>query len=449
LSTYEVIVIGSGVAGGVAARALRRAGLSVAVIEHGAFGGTCPLSGCEPKKVLFDIVDASIRARRAFGNGLEGEVGIDWPALQRFKRTFTDPVPELVEQGFSELGIQTYRDRASFSGPRTVRLSDGRELTADKLVIATGAVPRPFSFPGAEHLATSEAFLELERLPERILFVGGGYISFEFAHAAARAGSRVEIIQRGDRCLKHFDPDLVDLLCRATHEIGISIHYHAPIFSIEKDGSDYAVRAGENGGKHFATDLVVHGAGRVAAVDGLALDKGRVRGDQQGIVVNGHMQSVSNPDVYAAGDVTVQGQQLTPVALLEAETTVHNILHGNERTVDYTGVAGVLFTHPVLATVGHQEAELREQSIPYRATFKKTTDWAAYRRVGERAGGAKLLVHSEKNTLLGAHLLGHDSQEVVNIFAMAMRMGLTTDRLKEMVWAYPSFGYTILRHLLA
>jgi glutathione reductase (NADPH) len=173
-----------------------------------------------------------------------------------------------------------------------------------------------------------------------------------------------------------------------------------------------------------------------------------VQGDRRGIVVNEHMQSVTNPDVFAAGDVTEQGLQLTPVALLEAEVAAHNILNANRRRIDYSGVSGVLFTHPVLATVGFQEKELVEQGIPYRKKFKETSGWAPYRRIGEHASGAKVLVHSEKETILGAHLLGQDSQEVINIFGMAIRLGLTTDRLKDMVWSYPSFGYTLLRHLL-
>jgi glutathione reductase (NADPH) len=446
--TYDVLVLGSGVAGGVAARALCRAGLKVAVVDHRPFGGTCPLRGCEPKKVFFDIADAKARAHSAFGHGLDGEVRIDWPSLQRFKRSFTDPVPQSVEKGFTDLGITSVHARASFSGPRSLLLSDGREIEGEKIVIATGAVPRPLTFPGVEHLATSDDFLELDRLPKRLLFVGGGYISFEFAHVAVKAGAQVDIIQRGSRCLKHFDPDLVALLCATSHESGISIHYEAPIFSIEKHGAFFEVRAGEKGEKRFEADLVVHGAGRVAAVDGLALDRGGVQGDTQGIVVNEYMQSVSNPSVYAAGDVTEQGLQLTPVALLEAELAVHNILHGNERRIDYTGVSGVLFTHPVLATVGSQESELEQQKIPFRKRFKETSEWAPYRRIGERASGAKILIHSELGTILGAHLLGHQSQEVINIFGMAMRQGLTVDQLKGMVWSYPSFGYTLLRNLL-
>jgi glutathione reductase (NADPH) len=445
---FDIVVIGSGVAGGVAARALCNAGLTVAVVDHRPFGGTCPLRGCEPKKVFFDITNAKVLAQGAFGHGLDGALRIDWSSLQRFKRSFTDPVPQSVEQGFSDMGIKSFHTRASFSGPRSLLLTDGSEIEGGKIVVATGAVPRPLTFPGVEHLITSDEFLELDRLPERLLFVGGGYISFEFAHAAARAGARVDIIQRGSRCLKHFDTELVDLLCAASHESGISVHYEASIDSIERHGAVFEVRAGEEGEKLFHADLVVHGAGRVAAVDGLALDQGQVEGDSRGIMVNEYMQSVSNPSVYAAGDVTEQGLQLTPVALLEAEVAAHNILHGNERTIDYTGVSSVLFTHPVLATVGLTESDIEQQGIPYHKKFLNTSDWAPYRRIGERVSGAKLLTHSEKRTILGAHLLGHGSQEVINILGMAMRLGLTVDQLKGMVWSYPSFGYTLLRRLL-
>jgi glutathione reductase (NADPH) len=447
--TFDVLVIGSGVAGGVAARALRRAGRSVAVIDDRPFGGTCPLRGCEPKKVFHDVVEARNRARSAFGHGLSGEVTIDWPAMQRFKRSFTDPVPGSVEKGFSDLGIHSVHSRARFAGPTTLALSDGSTLEGRKIVIATGAMPRPFTFPGAEHMLTSDGFLELERIPERILFVGGGYISFEFAHVAARAGSRVDIIQRSDRCLKHFDNDLVDLLCAASHEAGITVNYQAPVHSIVKRGTVFEVRAGEDGTKRFETELVVHGAGRVAAVEGLAPERGEVRSDSRGIVVDEHMQSVSNPDVYAAGDVTAEGLQLTSVAVMEAEVVAHNILHGNERRIDRRGVPVALFTHPVLATVGARESELEERSIPFEKRYKDTSGWSPFRRVGERASAAKVLIDPDSRTILGAHLLGHGSEEVINLFGLALRHRITVDTLKDTAWAYPSFGYSIMRHMLS
>jgi glutathione reductase (NADPH) len=447
--TFDVLVIGSGVAGGVAARALRKAGKSVAVIDDRPFGGTCPLRGCEPKKVFHDVVEARNRALSAFGHGLSGEVRIDWPAMQRFKRSFTDPVPGSVEKGFSDLGIHIVHARARFAGPATLALSDGGMLEGRKIVIATGAMPRALSIPGAEHMLTSDDFLELDRAPERILFVGGGYISFEFAHVAARAGSRVEIIQRGGKCLKHFDPDLVDLLCAASHSAGITVHYKAQVYSIARRGTVFEVRAGEDGSKRFEADLVVHGAGRVAAVDDLAPERGEVRADSRGIIVDDHLQSVSNPDVYAAGDVTAQGLQLTSVAVMEGEVVAHNIIHGNERRIDRRGVPVALFTHPVLATVGSRESELLEQSSPFEKKYRDTSGWSAYRRVGEGASAAKVLIDPGRRTILGAHLLGHGSEEVINLFGLAIRHRITVDTLMDTAWAYPSFGYSLMRHMLS
>ncbi|MFW6324506.1 MAG: dihydrolipoyl dehydrogenase family protein, partial [Desulfovibrionales bacterium] len=346
-----------------------------------------------------------------------------------------------------EEGIDTFHGTAAFTGENEIEVN-GEKLQGKNIFIASGAVPGPLSFPDADHLRKSADFLELEQLPGRIVFVGGGYISFEFAHVAVRAGARVDILHRGNRCLKHFDPDLVDLLCEFSKEIGIKVHYNAPAHSVEKTGRGYLVRAGENGDLHLEADLVVHGAGRVAAVQEMQLEKGNVDATHKGVVVNEYMQSVSNPRVYAAGDVTEKGPQLTPVALLEAEVAMQNLLQGNSRPVDYSGIPSVLFTHPPLAQVGEKEQQLDRQGIPYRKTLKKTDSWAAYKRIGEKPAAAKILVHKERDTVLGAHILGHGGPEVINLFAAAVRLGHTVEELKSLVWSYPSFGYALMRHML-
>ncbi|MFP4315924.1 MAG: dihydrolipoyl dehydrogenase family protein [Desulfovibrionales bacterium] len=444
---FDVLIIGSGVAGGTAAKICRQAGRSVAVTDHRPFGGTCPLRGCEPKKVLFDITDAWVQAENSKGHGLHGKWSIDWPELMEFKRSFTDSVPKGVEKGLARLGVQTFHGRARFTGPNTVRIDD-QEIQAGKILIGTGAKPRPLSFKGLKHLSSSADFLELDKLPSRIVFVGGGYISFEFAHVAVRAGAKVDIIQRSDRCLKHFDKDLVALLCAHTQAIGAKVHYNAPIYSIEPQGNSFLVRAGESGNVELEADMVVHGAGRVAAVSELDTEAGSVAANAKGIVVNRYLQSESNPHVYAAGDVTPEGPQLTPVALKEAEIAAHNLLHGNDLEVEYSAVSAVLFTHPVMAVVGATEEELESKSIPFLRRYKETADWSPYRRLGESPAAAKVLLHKDNDTILGAHFLGHASEEVINVFALAIRQKIPARELKSMFWAYPSFGYTLIRHML-
>ncbi len=196
MNTYDVIIIGTGTAAQVASSRVRRAGRSVAVIDHRPFGGTCALRGCDPKKVLVGGAEAVDKARRMQGRGIGGELRIDWQELIAFKRTFTDPVPKAREQSFSERGIDAFHGLARFTGTDTIEV-EGRALKGRHILIASGARPASLNFPGEEHLTTSDRFMELERLPARIVMVGGGYIAAEFSHIAARAGAKVTVLQRG------------------------------------------------------------------------------------------------------------------------------------------------------------------------------------------------------------------------------------------------------------
>ena len=446
MKTYDAIVFGSGVAGGVAARRLREADLDVALLEPGPLGGTCPLRGCEPKKTLFDVVESMERCRRHQGRGLSGAPDLNWSELVRFKNGFTDPVPQQVREDLEERGIDWFQAPGRFIDPETVE-ANGERLGAERFVIATGAVPRPLAFAGAEHVTGSEAFFDLDALPERMAVVGGGYIAFEFAHLAARAGSRVDLLVRSGRCLKHFDPELVDLLVDRSGELGIRVHLHVPMDRIEQEGASFRVLAG-NGSADVEADLVLHGAGRVPALENLGLDAGNVETGDAGISLNEFLQSVSNPRVYAAGDVNATGPQLTPVALMEAEAVVRSILEENAEPPDYSGIPSVLFTHPVLARTGLLEAECEELGIPYEKRFVDASGWASVKRLGEETAAIKILVQPEDGRILGAHVLGPRAEEVVNVFALAIRKRIPRRDLGDVVWAYPSFVYDAIRHAL-
>jgi thioredoxin reductase len=216
INNFDLIVIGTGAAGSTVAHKCRSAGWKVAIVDSRLYGGTCALRGCDPKKVLVGAAEVVDWNQRMQGHGLpSGSVQIDWPALMRFKNTFTDPVPDRREEGFRQAGIATFHGRARFLDQSRLQVGD-EILSARHFVLAAGSKPLTLDIPGEEHFTTSAQFLDLAQLPQRILFVGGGYISFEFAHVAARAGSRVQILQRSARPLKRFDPDLVNLLVQAT-----------------------------------------------------------------------------------------------------------------------------------------------------------------------------------------------------------------------------------------
>lgn len=432
---YDLIVIGTGVAGTTVAYECNSAGLKVAVVDYRAYGGTCPLRGCDPKKVLVGAAEVADRSQSMKGKGISREAEINWPELMKFKREFTDPVPQSMEKGFSEAGIDTFHGRASFTGKNTMKVGE-QTLEGKHIVIATGAQPMKLDIPGEEYLTTSEQFLEMSDMPESMVFIGGGYISFEFAHIAVRAGADVTILHRSASPIKKFDPDLVAMLIKASEELGIKVRLNVPVRSIEKKEGKFFVHTGEN--EAYESDLVVHGAGRVPELAGLDLEKGGVEVDRKGIVVNEYLQSISNPLVYVAGDVNGRGVPLTPVATMEGRTVVKNLLEGNNTKVDYTAVPSVVFTVPPMASVGMQEEDAEKQGLKYEKNYKDSSAWYTSRRIGLKHSGFKVLIDKENNRVLGAHLLGHNAEETINIFALAIKANLSIEVLKQMVWAYPT-----------
>src|ERR1700732_1165903 len=269
---FDVIAIGTGSAASTVASRCREAGWQVAIVDSRPFGGTCTLRGCDPKRVLVGAAEAVDWIRRMKGKGIkDAQRQNDWSELMRFKLSFTEPVPKRREGGFEKAGIAAFHGRARFAGPTTVQVGE-ETLEGRYVVIAAGEVPADLTIPGAEHLTTSDQFLELNELPRRILFIGGGYIAFEFAHVAARGGAEVTVQHRGARPLALFDPDLVDQLVERTRELGIDVRLGTEAIGIERTSAHLMVRAlasGETG--TFQTEMVVHAAGRVPEINDLKL----------------------------------------------------------------------------------------------------------------------------------------------------------------------------------
>jgi len=437
---YDLIVIGAGMAGNAAANKCASAGWRVAIVDELPYGGTCALRGCDPKKILrrgAEIIDS---ARLMAGKGIDADgLHINWADLLKHKLGFTDPVPANMERGLSGLGVDTLHGSATFTGPNTLDI-DGESYSADHFVIATGARPRPLDFPGADHLIDSTAFLDLAELPERIVFVGGGFISLEFSHIAARAGTRPTIIERGPRPLKRFDPDLVDLLVDRSTDVGIETSTDTSVVSVETDGSGYLVTV-ERDGEHttLPADLVVHGAGRISELARLGLEQANVEHGSRGVKVAGHLQSTTNPAVYAAGDsADTPGMPLTPVAVFEGKVAASNMLKSTTTTPDYAGIPTAVFTIPELTRVGMLETEAIDAGIDVDVRFTDTSGWYSNYRIGETTAAVKILVNTTNDTIVGAHMLGPEYGELINFCALAIKLGLTTRQLKSMTAAYPT-----------
>jgi glutathione reductase (NADPH) len=424
---FDLLIIGTGTAAMVAATRLRQAGWRVGVVDFRPFGGTCALRGCDPKKMLVSGAMALDYARRMSANGVVGQVSLDWRDLMAFKSSFTDPISAAHEQRYADQGIDTFHGAARFLGSNTLRIGE-ETMESRHILIASGAQPVRLSIPGEEHLATNEDFLALEQLPRRIVLVGGGYIASEFAHVAARAGAKVTILQRGPRMLTQFEPELVAWLMESFRWIGVDVRLNTTVESVERIGDAEPV----------AADLVIHAAGRAPALDELDLDAAGVERQNGRLKLNAFLQSTSNPAVYAAGDAAQTGPPLTPVSSHDAKVVAANLLDGNRHMPDYRGVPSVAFTIPPIARVGLTEADATAQGLKFRVNSRSAPDWFTARQAAEPIYGFKVLLEHQTDRILGAHLVGPQVDEVINLFALAIRNELPAEALRQMMFAYPT-----------
>jgi len=430
--TYDVLVIGSGTAAQNVAPRCAQEGLRVAVVDRLPYGGTCSQRGCDPKRVLLAAAEAVGRARGLDGDGLVGRPRIDWPALMARKRTYTAPMPERIEGWMRDAGAETLHGTARLRSRHEAEV-DGRVLEARDVVLATGARPADLGVPGAELVTTSTEFMELGELPPRVCFIGGGYISFEFAWLARMAGAEVTVLHRSAHVLKRFDQELADVLVERYRSLGIDVRTEAPVLELARRGNELVVtsEAGE-----FVADLVVHGAGRVADLGDLGLEEAGIEAGPRGVRVDEHLRSVDDAHVWAAGDSADKGLPLTPVASKEGKVVAAGIL-GEEAAYYGRAVPSVCFSDPPLAAVGMSAAEAAERDDVH-VERADTSAWFSQWRVGQTHAGMAVVTDAATGRILGGHLLGVNADEVVNVLALAIRHGLTAADLTAMTWSYPT-----------
>jgi glutathione reductase (NADPH) len=418
------------------------------VVDARRYGGTCARRGCQPKKYLVAAAEVVGASRDLTGLGIETPARLHWPSLMRHKREFTDAVPDRTERGFEKAGIATLHGRARFTGPDTVRI-EGEEtviVEAATVVIATGARPRPLDLPGAELMVTSEQFLELDELPRRLVCTGGGYISLEFAHVAARAGVAVTVLHRGSRILERFDADLIGRLAEASAEAGIVIRTDTTVAGVERHGQELIVRT-DDGATHPA-DLVLHGAGRVPELDDLDLDAAGIAHDEHGVLVGDDLRSTNTGHVFAVGDVAATGPMLAPTADLEGEVAAANIIAGRSvRTLDRSLVPSAVFTQPPLASVGMTAAEAAGAGDAVVVNEGDMARWPSARRRGQKHAAYKVIQAVADGRILGAHVLAPEAADLINVFTLAIRQGLTGADLQAIPWAYPT-STSDLKHMV-
>ncbi len=440
---FDVVVLGGGNAGVAAASAAKAAGRSVALVESREVGGTCPLRGCVPKKVLVATAEALQTIALAPEHHISvGPARLDWPKLIERKQTFVDGVPEMFEDMLKGRGIEVVHGGARFLDPHTVAI-DGTPYRGGKIVIATGSAPRSLPIPGFAHVITSEDILDLDALPESLIFIGAGVIGLEFTHVFTRAGTKVTIIELAERPLPALDADVVARLADETRRLGVDLYTGARTTRIER-GADGLVVHFEHEGKQksVAAALVANGAGRVPDVAGLDLAAGNIDHDGLVIAVDDYLRSRSNADVFVAGDAG-PGPQLSPVASYEGRIVGHNLVNGALVAPSYLDIPAAVFTVPTLASVGYGEEAAGAAGLDFEVKANDFTSWRSARTYAETAAFSKVLVEKGSGRILGAHLLSHGAGETVHLFAFAIRHGITAPMLTDTTYAYPTFASDI------
>jgi glutathione reductase (NADPH) len=442
--SFDVVILGGGNAGMGVTVATREAGLSVAMIEPDLLGGTCPNRGCMPKKVLVAAAHALDEIERAAAHHITvGKPSLDWAALIDREKAMIAGIPGSLGQLMGRRGVEVFRDHGRFAGPNMVAVG-GDILEAKHIVIATGSTPRKLPFPGAELMITSDDVLSERKLPASVVFVGGGVIALEFSHVYARAGAQVTILEVLPRLLDNMDADAVAQLGVATERIGVAINTGVEVQRIERVRNRLRVVYQDGGSERtIEAERVVNGAGRVPDIDGLDFAAGNIAAERGRIAHDAYLRSTSNPAVYVCGDAVAETAQLSPIATYEGRTVGRNIAEGPKHRPDYTGIPSCVFTVPALASVGLTQAAAEEKGLEFRAAVNDVHEWLSGRTYAETTAWAKVLIDAKTDRVLGAHLVGHAGEELIHIFGLAMKHGITASEVRDFVYGFPTFSADI------
>jgi glutathione reductase (NADPH) len=445
---FDVVILGGGNAGIGVTGPVRRAGMSVAMIESHDLGGTCPNRGCTPKKVLVAAGHVLHEIERAGVHHIAvSKPKLDWSALIDREKDLIRDIPENLAHSMAHRRVDVIRGHAVFTGPNAIRVAD-RHMEASHIVIATGSKPRPLPIPGAEHMITSDEMLTERDQPGSVIFVGGGVISLEFGHVYARAGTEVTILEALPQLLPAMDADAVAHIQIESERIGIRVRTGVNVKRIEAANNRLRVIYSHEGKEHAAeADRIVNGSGRVANVDALDLAAGNVDHGNGRVAVDSHLRSTSNPQVYVCGDAVPVSPQLSPIATYEGDIVGRNIVEGPKYSPDYASMATSVYTVPALAAVGLTEAAAKQKGFAVKVHSNDMLGWLSARTYAKTVAWSKIIVDQATDRILGAHFVGHAGQELVNIFGLAMRFGITASQIKDYVYAYPTFSSDI-KHML-
>jgi glutathione reductase (NADPH) len=435
---FDLISIGGGSGGLACAQRAAEYGAKTAVIESHRLGGTCVNVGCVPKKVMWNAASVALSLADAGDYGFDVQVGDnDWSVLKHKRDAYIVRLNGIYARNLAAKGVVHVPGAAHFIDAHTVEVN-GERMTAPHIVVATGGVPIVPALPGAELGITSDGFFALERRPQRVAIIGSGYIACELAGAFHELGSQVELFIRKDHLLRHFDVMLGKSLMREMRAEGMTIHEHVVPKSVtEKSGLKTLVAA--DGREFEAYDSLLWAIGRSANVAQLDLRRAGVKFDASNFIVTDEFQNSNVPGVYAIGDVTGRAA-LTPVAIAAGRRLSDRLFNGEtERRLDYDNIATVVFTHPPIGTVGMTEREARakygDAAKVYVADFTPMYHALTTRKTHT---DMKLVCVGPEQKIVGCHVIGAGADEMMQGFAVAIRMGATKRDFDDTVAIHPT-----------
>lgn len=442
MSDFDLFVIGAGSGGVRAARRAAMAGAKVAIAEEYRIGGTCVIRGCVPKKLMVYASEYADQFKHAEGFGWTvGDVSFDFFKFMASLHNEVDRLSAIYLRNLANTGVDVFEERAEFIDKNTLKLTpSGKTITADKILIATGGTPwRPDDLPGVEHTITSNEVFHLKELPKRMVVAGGGYIAVEFAGVFAGLGVETTLVYRGDTVLKGFDADVRTHVHEGLIKKGVNVVTQAVFDCVEKDETTGSLTISLSNGSDIEADVVMMAVGRRPAIEGLGLENAGVETTPNGAIIVDEFSKTNVDTVWAVGDVTDR-VNLTPVAIREGQAFAETVFQDQPGSMEYDNIPTAVFTQPPVGTVGLSEEDARHQfgGIDiYKAEFRPMKNALSG---DESRVLMKLVVRQSDEVVVGCHIVGPDSPEIIQAVGIAVKMGATKSDFDRTCALHPSMA---------
>ncbi|WP_125771165.1 dihydrolipoyl dehydrogenase family protein [Companilactobacillus furfuricola] len=432
---FDVLYIGAGHATFDGAAPLAETGVKVGVVESGLVGGTCPNRGCNAKIALDEPVKMA-RENERMSNILDGEIKVNWTKNVEHKQEIIDPLPENLTARLENAGAKVFHGKAKFVDEHTISIDDKKQVTADKIVIATGLKPHRLDIEGTDLAHDSEAFMNLQTLPNNIVIIGSGYIGMEFATIANASGANVTVMLHSDKVLRKFYQPYVQQVVDDLKKRGVKFIENSNVTSFAKKADQYLITYGDN--QILTTDWILDATGRIPNLESLNLEQVGVKYDKTGVLVNDHLQT-NVENIYAAGDVISSDQpKVTPAAYFESKYLMQLFSGQTTDPIDFPVIPSVVFTSPRIAKAGISIEEAEEKG--YDISENDLANYWYYQVDKEPIASSKQ-IHDKEGHLVGVTEISEQAEDAVNALLPAIEFKMDRKQVSRLIGIFPSIGY--------